>query len=118
MSDNYPVPAEVVRKNGMRGFFGSAGGLGLIIFTRLATMPVIGWIIGGVLIAGGVVGLLRKDRSDKFSNALFIAAGALGLGTIIFPDAMGFLGLIGGLGLIGYGVVSFVKFFKGLKSRS
>lgn len=118
MSDNYPVSAEVVRQHGMRGFYGSAAGLGMLIVTRLVTMSFVGPVIGGLLVLAGVAGLFRKNRSDKTTNALFIGAGIAGLATLIFPSLVGGLTLLSGFALLGFGVVSFVKFFRGLKSRS
>lgn len=118
MSDNYPVSADVVRRNGMRGFFGSAAGLGMLVFTRLITLSFIGPVLGGLLAATGVVGLLRKNNSDKLTNGLLIGTGVLGLATLILPRAVGTLGLLSGFALLAFGIVHFVKFFKGLKSRS
>jgi hypothetical protein len=118
MSDNYPVSTDVVRRDGMRGFFGSAAGLGMLVFTRLITLSFVGPVLGGLLAVTGLIGMFRKNNSDKFTNGLLIGAGALGLATLILPKAVGTLTLLSGFGLLAFGVVHFVKFFKGLKSRS
>ncbi len=58
MGDNYPVNADDVRKNGMRGVISTGAGIGLMLFNSLLHIPVVGWILGGGLVVLGVMGLI------------------------------------------------------------
>lgn len=118
MGDNYPVDSGEVRKHGMRGVVSTGAGIGLILFNSLLHIPVLGMVLGGVLIALGVMGLIGKNRTDKTTGTVLIAAGGLGLASFLLKGLTGFILGAAGLGLIGFGVFSLFKFAKGLKSRS
>jgi len=66
----------------------------------------------------GLVGLLGRDKTDKTTGIVLIAAGAAGLASLILPGLSSFLFGVGGLALVGFGVLNLFKFIKGLKSRS
>jgi len=118
MGDYYPADQSEVRKNGMRGVISTGAGLGLMLFNSLLHIPVLGWILGGGLIALGVMGLVGKKSADKTTGALLIGAGALGLSSFLLKGLTGFVLGTGGLGLLGFGIYNLFKFAKGLKSRS
>ncbi|MBU0927199.1 MAG: hypothetical protein KKA67_05580 [Spirochaetes bacterium] len=117
MSDNYPVDSGEVRKNGMRGVISTGAGVGLILFNSLLHIPVVGWILGGGLVALGVMGIVGKNRTDKTTGMVLLGAGALGLASFLLKGLTGFVLGAAGIGLIGFGVFSLIKFARGLKSR-
>lgn len=117
MPEYYPVDSEEVRKNGMRGVVSTGAGIGIVVFNSLLHLPVIGIVISGALIALGVMGLVGKNRTDKTSGTVLMAAGGLGVASIFLKGLTGFLFGVGGVGLIGYGVFNLIKFAKGLKSK-
>ncbi len=102
----------------MRGVVSTGAGLGLMLFNSLLHIPVIGWILGGGLIALGVMGLVGKNRTDKTTGAVLIGAGVLGLASFLLKGFTGFILGAAGIGLVGFGVFSLFKFAKGLKARS
>jgi len=118
MGDNYPSDSTEVRRNGMRGVVSTGAGLGLILFNSLLHIPVVGWVLGGALVALGVMGLIGKNRTDKTTGAVLMGAGALGLASFLLKGFTGFILGAAGIGLIGFGVFSLLKFAKGLKARS
>jgi hypothetical protein len=113
------VPRSQLTRQGVKGVAAAAGGLGLIILSSLG--PVLGLIAGGVLT---VVGLsLSGSKSDR--TAGIVTAGA-GVVTVIsalhhviplFPS-LGWLMWVPGIGLIALGAISFVRFLRGMKTRS
>ena len=118
MGDNYPADSSEVRKNGMRGVISTGAGIGLMLFNSLLHIPVLGWILGGGLVALGVMGLVGKKSTDKTTGAVLIGAGALGLSSFLLKGLTGFLLGTAGLGLLGFGIFNLFKFAKGLKNRS
>ncbi len=112
-------PRSQVSRNGVKGVGALAGGVGLVVLSLLG--PVLGLIAGGVLT---VVGLsLTGSKSDR--TAGWVTAGA-GIVTAVsalhrflpFMPNLGWLMWIPGVALIGAGVFSLIKFFRGVKSRS
>ncbi len=118
MGDYYPADTNEVRKNGMRGVLSTGAGIGVLLFSSLLNIPVLGWILSGGLVALGVLGLVGKGKSDKTTGTIMMGAGILGLASFIFKGLTGTLLGLGGFVLIGFGVFSLFKFTKGLKSRS
>ena len=118
MGDYYPADANDVRRNGMRGVISSGAGVAMLLFNTLLHLPVVGWILGGGLIALGIMGLIGKARTDKTTGMLLIGAGALGIGSFLLKGLTSFFLGAAGIGLIGYGIFNLVKFVKGLKSRA
>ena len=90
----------------------------MLVVTALVGNPIGAAILGGVFTLTGVVGLIRNKQNTKLANGLLIGAGVLGLATLILPGAVSGLALVSGLGLIGFGIFNFIKFSRGLKSRS
>lgn len=117
MGDNYPSDTTNIHNHGVRGVISTGAGLGLMLFNSLLNLPVIGWVIGGGLVVIGVMGVTGKSRTDKVSGALFIGAGALGLGSFLLPGLTSFLLGLPAIGLLGYGIFNLVKFARGIKSR-
>jgi hypothetical protein len=121
MSDYYPADAGEVRKNGMRGVISTGAGVAMLLFNTLLHIPVVGWILGGGLIALGIMGLAGKagtDKTDKTTGMILMGAGALGLGSFLLKGLTSFFLGLAGIGLIGFGAFNLFKFVRGLKSRS
>lgn len=118
MSEYYPVDAGEVRKNGMRGVLSTGAGVALLLFNTLLHIPVVGWIVGGGLIALGIMGFAGKARADKTTGTILMGAGVLGLGSFLLKGLTSFFLGLAGVGLIGYGAFNLVKFVRGLKSRA
>jgi hypothetical protein len=116
--DNYPVDSSELRGRGTKGVLSAAGGLGLLGVNALIHIPVVGWILGGLLVAVGISGVFGKSKTDKTSGAIMMAAGAAGLAAILLPKFTSFLLGAGGLVLLGYGAWNIYKFVKGLRDRA
>jgi hypothetical protein len=103
-------------KQGTAGIGGVVGGAGLLILRALGAVPVVGWIIGGVLAIGGLA-VAASSKEDRTAGAIVGGAGVL---TILAGFGLGFgstLLLLGGIGLLGFGAWGLYKFIKGLRSR-
>ena len=118
MSDSYPTETSELRKEGTRGVIATGAGVGLWIVNGLLHVPYLGAVIGGALAILGLLGLLARNRTDKTTGVVMIAAGGAGLASIILPGLSSFLFGIGGLALVGFGAFNLFKFVRGLKSRS
>lgn len=118
MGDNYPVDSSDLRRQGTRGVISTGAGLALWVVNGLMHVPVLGIVLGGALAALGVLGLLGRDKADKTTGAVLMAAGVAGLASLILPGLSSFLFGVGGLALVGFGAFNLFKFIKGLKSRS
>lgn len=118
MGDYYPVDSSELRKQGTRGVISTGAGVGLWLVNGLLHIPVVGAILGGALAVLGILGLVGRDRTDKVTGAVLLAAGGAGLASLILPGLSSFLFGVGGLALVGFGLVNLFKFVKGLKSRS
>jgi hypothetical protein len=118
MGDYYPTDTNEVRKNGMRGVISTGAGIGMLLFNSLLHLPVIGWILGGGLVALGIMGLAGKARADKTTGMILMGAGILGLSSFVLKGLTSFVLGISGIALIGFGAFSLFKFIKGLKSRA
>ena len=118
MSDYYPVDSSELKKQGTRGVLSTGAGLAVWIVNGLLHVPVIGIVLGGALTVLGVLGLLGRNKADKETSIVLMAAGGAGLASLILPGLSSVLLGIGGLALVGYGAVNLFKFIKGLRSRS
>jgi len=118
MSDNYPSDPTELRKQGTRGVISTGAGLALWIVNGLFQVPVLGVVLCGVLAALGVLGLLGKDRTDRSTGVVLMAAGGAGLVSLVLPWLRDFLFGAGGLALVGFGLFNLFKFLRGLKSRA
>jgi hypothetical protein len=110
-------PRSQVSKNGMKGVGALAGGVGLVVLSALG--PLLGLIAGGVLT---VVGLsLSGSKSDRTAGIVTAGAGIVtaGIAVLSFLGAhLNGLLAIPGVVLIGAGIWSLIKFFRGVRSRS
>jgi hypothetical protein len=108
-------PRSQVSRSGMKGVGAVAGGAGLLVLAGISAIPLIG-IIGGAVIA--VVGLaLMTSRSDRTAGIVTAVAGAATLLGALIPG-LRLLIWLPGVGLLGVGIYSLVRFFRGVKSRS
>ena len=111
------VPRDKLTKQGLNGLVSVAGGVGALVLNALAAgLP--GVIVGGIITVAGLA-----LSGSKHERGVGVATTVVGAATI--AASVGILGglvhgvlWIGGLGLLGVGIYSLVKFFRGLKTRS
>jgi hypothetical protein len=126
VGDNYPVDSSDLSKRGTRGILSTGAGAGILILNTILHFPVIGAVIGGVLVVLGLSGIFSKTKTDKVAGTVALVVGAAGLASVL-----GAVPIIGGLarfssmvlgagavGLIGYGIYNIVKFVRGLRHRA
>ena len=114
------VPRSQVTKHGLKGIGAIAGGAGLLVLSSLSALPLLGLIAGGAL---AVVGLsLTRTKSDRTAGIVTTAAGIVtgvsSLLNVLHLPTLSWLMWIPGIALLGAGIFSLVKFFRGMKSRS
>jgi hypothetical protein len=113
------VSREQLSRQGMKGIGGVAGGLALVLVGG-----AVGSVLGSMIIGGlvGLVGLamLTSKGNRKAGVLAIVIAGVtfLALRVPAIAHLARFLLLVPGIGLIGFGAWSLVKFFKNLKARS
>ena len=108
-------PRSQVTRSGVKGVGAVAGGAGLLVLAGISAIPLIGIIAGAVI---AVVGLaLMTSRSDRTAGVVTAIAGAATLLSAIIPH-LRWLIWLPGIALLGVGIVSLVRFFRGVKSRS
>jgi len=100
----------------------SATGVFLLLLNSIASVPVFGLIVGGVVCLLGIGALMSKDPTDKKAGMIIAAAGALTILSkisipLLTPLSGALLG-IGAVGLLALGIWNGIKFFIGLKKRS
>jgi hypothetical protein len=103
----------------MKGVGALVGGVGLVVLSLLG--PVLGIIAGGILTVVGFS--LTGSKSDRTAGIVTAGAGIVtavsGLSHVLhFLPNLGWLMWIPGVALIGAGVYSLFKFFRGVRSRS
>ncbi|MFP4362858.1 MAG: hypothetical protein ACLFR1_03200 [Spirochaetia bacterium] len=110
------VPRQTIAKDAGKAIGGIGGGAALMLLNGLGGIP--GIVVGSVITLAGLG--ISSSKEDRIAGLITTAAGAL---TII--GALPFVGgiastlmTIGGLGLLGGGIYSAYRFFKGMKSRS
>jgi len=113
------VPRSQVTKSGVKGVGAIAGGVGLLVLSSLGGF--LGLIAGGVLTVVGLA--LSGSKSDRTAGVVTAAAGIItGVSAlhnfVNFLPNLSWLMWLPGIGLLGAGVYSLVKFFRGMKSRS
>lgn len=112
------VPSNVLAKQGVVAVAGIGGGVVLMV---LGALPGLFGIIGGALVLLlGLGGLSSREKEDRTIGGIAAISGALLVLSripLVGGLSRGLLGL-GTLGLVGLGVWSAIKFFRGLKSRS
>ncbi len=107
------VPRGEVTKSGVKGVGAIAGGVGLLILASFSGL--LGIIAGGAITVVGLA--LSGSKSDRTAGVVTTVAGILTGVTALVPG-LHWLMVVPGLGLLGAGVYSLVKFFRGMKSRS
>jgi hypothetical protein len=109
------VPRNQVTKHGVKGVGAVAGGVGLMILSSISAIPVVGAIAGGIL---AIVGFsLTGSKSDRTAGVVTAVAGVVTVAAALIPG-LRWLIWLPGIGLLGAGVWSLIKFFRGMKSRS
>jgi hypothetical protein len=107
------VPRNQVTKSGVKGVGAVAGGVGLLVLGSIH--GILGLVAGGVV---AVVGLaLSTSKSDRTAGIVTTAAGVVAAAAALIPG-LRWLVVLPAVGLIGAGIWSLVKFFRGLKSRT
>jgi len=107
------VPRSQVSKSGVKAVGAIAGGVGLLVLAGFHGL--LGIVAGGVITVVGLA--LSGSKSDRTAGVVTTVAGIATLATALIPS-LRFLMVIPGIGLLGAGIWSVVKFFRGLKSRS
>jgi hypothetical protein len=108
-------PRSQVTRSGMKGVGAVAGGAGLLVLAGISAIPLIGIIAGAVIAAVGLA--LMTSRSDRTAGVVTAIAGAATLLGAIIPH-LRWLIWLPGIALLGVGIYSLIKFFRGVKSRS
>jgi len=114
---NEIVPRKELVKQGVKGFAGVGGGIGLFILNWVASAGFLpGLIVGGaVTVVGMLIGTSKEDRKAGMITA------AAGIATILAATIGGVVGWLlpaAGLVLIGLGAFSLFKFFRNLRKRA
>jgi len=109
------VPRNQVTRHGVKGVGAIAGGAGLMVLSSISSIPVIGAIAGGLLAVVGFA--LTGSKSDRTAGVVTAVAGVVTVAAALIPG-LRWLIWLPGIGLLGAGVYSLVKFFRGMKSRS
>ncbi len=108
------VPRSSLTRTGVKGVSALAGGVGLLILNALHPLAAI--IVGGVLTVGGLA-FTTGTKKDKTAGIVTMGAGILtGLAGLI--PGLHFLLFLPGIGLLGAGIYSLVKFLRGMKTRT
>ncbi len=117
------VPRETLVRQGMRGFGGVGGGVGLLILQSLARIGS-GLSLPGLIVGAGLtvlgLGVAAKDPTDRDAGLVTAAAGIM-TGVASLPIVGGLasgLMWISGVGLLAIGGYNLYRFFKGIKARS
>ena len=116
------VPRETLVRQGMHGFGGVGGGVGLLVLQSIARIgsgfSLPGLVVGGALTAVGL-GVAAKDPADRDAGLVMAGAGLItGIASLpIVGGLAGALMWISGVGLLGIGGVNLYRFFKGLRAR-
>lgn len=116
------VPRETLVRQGMRGFGGVGGGVGLLVLQSLARIgggfSLLGLIVGGTLAIFGLA-VAAKDPTDRDAGMVIAGAGimtAVASLPIVGGLASGLM-WVAGVGLLGIGGVNLYRFFKGIRAR-
>jgi len=111
------VPREKLTKQGITGLVSVAGGIGALIL-NVIDRGIPGLIVGGVITVAGL--LLAGSKHERTAG---VVTTVVGVGSL--AASIGILGglvhgvlVAGGIVLLGVGVYSLLRFFRGLKSRS
>ena len=108
------VPRKDLTKQGVQGVGGVGGGAILLL---AASNPILGGIVGGILVLSGLA--FGKSKGDRISGAILTGAGTIGILSAIFSGGF-FDGLLrfGGIGLLAFGGWKLIQFILNLRKRS
>jgi hypothetical protein len=115
------IPRKELTRQGVTGVAGLFGGIGLFILRGIASIgdriSLPGLIAAGIISLAGLV--IATGREDRKAGLYTVGAGIL---TVVasLPLVKGvgdFLLLIAGLGLVGGGLWSLIKFWRNLRKR-
>jgi hypothetical protein len=116
------VPREKLTKQATQGVVSVAGGIGAFVLAGITAHPVLGIIVGAFITIAGLA--LSGSKHDRGPGVITTVVGAATLAASI-PILGGlFGGLVhgvlvgGGIILVGLGVYSLVRFFRGMKART
>jgi hypothetical protein len=109
------VPRNQVTRSGVKGVGAIAGGVGLLVLSSISAIPVIGAVAGGVLAVIGFA--LTGSKPDRGAGVITAAAGIVTVAAALIPG-LRWLVWLPGIGLLGAGIYSLVKFARGLKTRT
>ena len=118
-----PESRDNLVSTGLRAVSGVGAGAALLLLRGLTTFG--GLSLPGV-IAGGALSLFglgtagsSRERADRLGGAATAAIGAVTLAAslpLVGPSA-NVLMWLGGIGFIGYGIATFARFLRGLRTR-
>ena len=63
--DNYPVDSTELRGRGTKGVMSAVAGLGLLGVNALIHIPIVGWILGGILVVVGIGQSKLRDLAGQ-----------------------------------------------------
>jgi hypothetical protein len=117
------VPRKELTRQGVRGVAGLFGGIGVFILRAIASPGVGAAISLPGLIAAGVISLaglvIATNKEDRQAGFYTVGAGILTAAASLplLGRVGGFLLLVAGLGLVGGGLWSLLKFWHNLRKR-
>jgi hypothetical protein len=109
------VPRNQITRNGVKGVGAIAGGVGLMVLSSISAVPVVGAIAGGIIAVAGFA--LSGSKSDRTAGLVTATAGIVTVAAALIPG-LRWLIWLPGIGLIGTGVYSLIKFIRGMKTRT
>jgi hypothetical protein len=115
------IPRKELTRQGVTGIAGLFGGIGLFILKSIASIgdriSLPGLIAAGAISLAGLV--IASGREDRKAGLYTVGAGILtAVASLPLTKGVGgFLLLIAGLGLVGGGLWSLIKFWRNLRRR-
>jgi hypothetical protein len=115
------IPRRELTRQGVTGVAGLFGGIGLLILKSIASLgsglSLPGLIAAGVITLAGLV--IASGREDRKAGLYTVGAGILtAVASLpLLKGVGGFLLLAAGLGLVGGGLWSLLKFWRNLRKR-
>ena len=116
------VPREKLTKQGVQGVVSVAGGIGAFILAGVTAHPVVGILVGGLITIAGLA--LSGSKHEKGAGVVTTVVGVAALAATVPFISRIFGGLVhgvligAGVVLVGVGVYSLIRFFRGMKARS
>ena len=116
------VPRERLTKQAMQGVISVAGGIGAFVLASLTAIHWIGIVVGGLIAVAGLA--MSGSKHDRALGVVTTIVGAATLAaslpflTRLFGGLVHGLFVGAGIVLVGLGVYSLVKFFRGMRTRT